>query len=474
MLRYTSHSAYQFLSNFLPLPSEPLLRKLKSRSVITSDALCLLRDNGLIGNDIVLLLDEMYLQPQVQFTGTTLIGCDDNLKVYKSILTFMVVSLKRCVPFVLKAIPLVKLSHILVRDMIISCIISLTESNFQLRSVISDNHSTNVGAYKDLLKMYPIQGKNYSIFNPKCHLSEIYLMYDTVHLVKNIRNNLLASRFLQIPEFSCITNGISIHVTAGNVHWSHLHQVHAKDLELNAHLRKAPKVGYKVLHPGNNKQSVPLALAIFEETTFTAIRSYLPEEHTTADFLQLIHFWWLIVNSKERFHPNPIGNALKMNDSRCDLLSRISLWLENWRDDKTLGLSRQAFDALIKTNRAIADLSNALLSEGYEYVLTGRFQTDPLEGRFLVSLNEVMRSESIIKIKCMLERDFELSALEDLSHDYVEEPVDVFIEETKNEDLSNLTLSSDSEEVVVYIAGYISHCLLKRTQCECCIRIYTF
>ena len=366
MLRYISHSAYQFLSNFLPLPSEPLLRKLKSRSVITSDALCLLRDNGLIGNDIVLLLDEMYLQPQVQFTGTTLIGCDDNLKVYKSILTFMVVSLKRCVPFVLKAIPLVKLSHILVRDMIISCIISLTESNFQLRAVISDNHSTNVGAYKDLLKMYPIQGKNYSIFNPKCHLSEIYLMYDTVHLVKNIRNNLLASRFFQIPEFSCITNGISIHVTAGNVRWSHLHQVHAKDLELNAHLRKAPKVGYKVLHPGNNKQSVPLALAIFEETTFTAIRSYLPEEHTTADFLQLIHFWWLIVNSKERFHPNPIGNALKMNDSRCDLLSRISLWLENWRDDKTLGLSRQTFDALIKTNRAIADLSNALLSEGYE------------------------------------------------------------------------------------------------------------
>ena len=142
-----------------------------------------------------------------------------------------------------------------------------------------------------------------------------------------------------------------------------------------------------------------------------------------------------------------------MNDSRCDLLSRISLWHENWRDDKTLGLSRQTFDALIKTNRAIADLSNALLSEGYEYDLTGRFQTDPLErrfsqyrqmsgGRFLVSLNEVMRSESIIKIKCMLERDFELLALEDLSHDYVEEPVDVFIEETKNEDLSNLTLTN--------------------------------
>ena len=65
MLRYTSHSAYQLQSNFLPLPSDSLLRKLQSCSYITSDALCLLRDNKLIGNDIVLLLDEMYLQPQV-------------------------------------------------------------------------------------------------------------------------------------------------------------------------------------------------------------------------------------------------------------------------------------------------------------------------------------------------------------------------------------------------------------------------
>ena len=63
----------------------------------------------------------------------------------------------------------------------------------------------------------------------------------------------------------------------------------------------------------------------------------------------------------------------------------------------------------------------------------------------------------------MVERDFKISALEDLSHDCVE-PVDVFIDEIKTEDLSNLILSTDSEEVVVYIAGYISHCLLKSTQ----------
>ena len=285
-----------------------------------------------------------------------------------------------------------------------------------------------------------------------------------------------------MSEFSCIANEISMHVPAGFVRWSYLHPIQAKDLDLNAHLRKAPKVNYKVLHPGNNKKSVPLALAIFEETTIAAIRGYLPGKQSTADFPQLFHFWWLIVNSKEIFHPNPIGNALKMNDSRCDLLRMIGLWLEKWRDNKTLGLSKQTFDALIKTNPAITGLSSELLRESYEYVLTGRLQTDPLErrfsqyrqmsgGRFLVSLKEVLRSESIIKIKSMLERDFELSALEDSSHDCVEEPIDVFIDEIKTENLSNLTLSIDTEKVVVYIAGYISYCLLKRNQCECCIHL---
>lgn len=57
----------------------------------------------------------------------------------------------------------------------------------------------------------------------------------------------------------------------------------------------------------NNKQSVPLALA---EKTTAAIRSYLVEGSTTADLLQLVHIWWLLVNSKERYHPDPIGNAI--------------------------------------------------------------------------------------------------------------------------------------------------------------------
>ena len=64
---------------------------------------------------------------------------------------------------------------------------------------------------------------------------------------------------------------------------------------------------------------------------------------------------------------------------------------------------------MIQTLRCQAALIQDLLTEGYKFVLTARFQSDPLErrygqyrqmsgGRFLVSAKDVNRSENILKI----------------------------------------------------------------------------
>ena len=42
-------------------------------------------------------------------------------------------------------------------------------------------------------------------------------------------------------------------------------------------LKKAHKLTYSSLHPGNNKQNVKLALAIFDEATIAAVKSYFPD-----------------------------------------------------------------------------------------------------------------------------------------------------------------------------------------------------
>ena len=75
-----------------------------------------LKENSLFSEGVILLLDEMYLQQEVQYDGRKLIECDSELQMYKSIICFMVVSLKQSTPYILKATPLTKINHHIVLD----------------------------------------------------------------------------------------------------------------------------------------------------------------------------------------------------------------------------------------------------------------------------------------------------------------------------------------------------------------------
>ena len=81
-----------------------------------------------------------------------------------------------------------------------------------------------------------------------------YLFYDNVHLVKNIRNNLLNVKKYVFPAFESKIGGETFRCPAGYISWSDL--VYGKDKELQGNLRKVRKLSYKTLHPGNNKQDV--------------------------------------------------------------------------------------------------------------------------------------------------------------------------------------------------------------------------
>ena len=138
---------------------------------------------------------------------------------------------------------------------------------------------------------------------------KIYLFYDSVHLVKNIRNNLLNGKRFIFPEFKFNSSTFSIFVPAGEISWRLLNDVYDRDQKLEGNLRKAPKLTYGTLHPGNNKQNVQLALNIFHETTIASIQSYFPNRNDAAQFLNLVRTWWTISNSKNRFSPDRLGNA---------------------------------------------------------------------------------------------------------------------------------------------------------------------
>ena len=77
--------------------------------------------------------------------------------------------------------------------------------------------------------------------------------------------------------------------------------------------------------------SVPPALATFDETTSAALLSYFPDNLDAVQFLRLIHTWWIISNSKACYHHNQLGNAAVSIDQKPQFLRAFANWLDEWK-----------------------------------------------------------------------------------------------------------------------------------------------
>ena len=85
--------------------------------------------------DVVFLLDEIYIQKDVQYDGGKLIGADGDGNMFKGIMTFMIVSLKKSIPFVVKAIPELQIEGEWLSREISSLLSSVHESGFQVNII---------------------------------------------------------------------------------------------------------------------------------------------------------------------------------------------------------------------------------------------------------------------------------------------------------------------------------------------------
>ena len=93
-------------------------------------------------------------------------------------------------------------------------------------TVISHSHSTNVSAFNILIKKNPHIRKYISIINnPSNKNNGIYLFFDSVHLLKNMRNSLLNSRKFIFPQKNFGEFYDSINLNAGETTWTLLHDV---------------------------------------------------------------------------------------------------------------------------------------------------------------------------------------------------------------------------------------------------------
>ena len=76
------------------------------------------------------------------------------------------------------------------------------------------------------------------------------MVFDTNHLIKNIRNNLLNAKKVVFPRFSYNQGNIQLNCPQGHIGWADLYNIYNKDKELKENLRKVTKLSYQALHPG--------------------------------------------------------------------------------------------------------------------------------------------------------------------------------------------------------------------------------
>ena len=247
------------------------------------------------------------------------------------------------------------------------------------------------------------------------------------------------------------------------------------------------------MHPGDNKQSVPLALAIFDQSTSAALESYHPNRLDASSFLKVINIWWTINNSKQEFNSNyQIGNAAVKDDKKPSFLREFAKWLEKWQSlqcqsSQKYTLSKQTNTALVITLKCIASLIEDLLIEKeYKYVLTSRFQTDCLElrfskyrqmsgGRFLIGLREMQVSERILSTVSLLKASINIWD-EDVRLDAANESMWTIFRhdlESLESDIEKCMLDEEGLEVVTVIAGYIAKQTNKNTNCDLCKDLLT-
>ena len=88
-LRHTSFQTCKQLLEKFSLPLISLLNKIQQGEVNSIKALKILRKNGKILNDCILMVDELYLEKATQYHSGEYVGTDDEGNLYKGIVAFM-------------------------------------------------------------------------------------------------------------------------------------------------------------------------------------------------------------------------------------------------------------------------------------------------------------------------------------------------------------------------------------------------
>ena len=137
-------------------------------------------------------LDEIYVKPKLQYTADRIVGnAEKKEQAASRIQCFMISSITSKNKDVISLTPVQNMSSVELSRLMLQVITNVTNAGFRIVSIISDNNVVNRMSFmlisgSDTLRPY--------IMNPVKPSQKIFILFDTVHLLKCVRNNWLNLR----------------------------------------------------------------------------------------------------------------------------------------------------------------------------------------------------------------------------------------------------------------------------------------
>ena len=213
----------------------------------------------------------------------------------------------------------------------------------------------------------------------------IYLLFDFVHLLKNLRNLWITERSSQL-----------VFEDNGKEHLADFNRI--KDLykwEKKDKVKMSELDEVSVYPKPIERQRLSTCLKVFSEKTIVALEDYGKVKSVdvsgTVLFLTKVHRWWTICNVRQKnvnlrkrqplqaVVSDPMDERLNYLQEFGDMCFKMSVK----QGKRNKQLSKDTAVSMHHTCYGLVDLAKHLLQEeNYEYVCLGMFSTDPLEMAF--------------------------------------------------------------------------------------------
>ena len=467
-LHNLSHSAYQMVRNSgsIILPCVNFIKNMLSKSIQDNNLKDLFEKLKTEQRLVNVMFDEVKLTATLRFSGGHILGyAQNNDQLLATHAMVIEIACHYGGPrYILRVIPCAKLSAVQLKDFLLEAMHTVTSVGGSIISVIGDNCQTNRSMYAKLGGPGKVE--------LTCIGISAFLVYDYVHIFKNIRNNWITVESKKL-EFSMDNKEYT-------ACWSDIQNLYENDRITTIRMTKLTH--NSVFPKPLQRQSVPLVCQVFNDKTvaaLTALQTSLCINDGTIVFVRIVSDWFKMMNVKDRF-----SGIASRDDCRspwtlnCDTFQRLDKTCEiisscAWKGgkDRKLKLTKQTAEAFTVSTLVNVEAAKYLLTnKKFNFVLPAIFADEAIEkffgqarqrsgGSFYIDSLDILAAAKIKNLQTLTKYEIMPDKIESTS--CVCTPISI----TENSEVFDELSLCDTEELlqsnealkhkIVYISGYI-------------------